>query len=219
MALPLELDLIIVDDDSPDGTGVLADSLVERYPGLINVIHRVGERGLKSAYLRGFSVALEKGAQAITQMDADLSHDPAVLPVMAKRLDSGHDIVLGSRYIPGGQVDVNWSYWRKLLSAWANYYVRTILKLPYMDITSGYRLWRAEALRRLPLELIKADGYIFLVEMIYLAYLHKLKVTEVPIYFSERQKGRSKMTFRIQAEAAARILQLRWEYARKWKAR
>jgi dolichol-phosphate mannosyltransferase len=177
----------------------------------MRVLHRPGKLGLRSAYLEAFEVALADGTEAVAQMDADFSHVPDVLLVMAECLQTC-DVVLGSRYVPGGCVDVRWPLWRKGLSAWANFYARTILGLPLHDVTTGYRLWRAETLRGMPLDRISAGGYVFLVEMAYLAYCLEYRFGETPIYFAERRWGKSKMSFKIQAEAALRVWQVWWMY-------
>jgi len=207
----LDLALLVVDDHSPDGTGQLAEELAVQHPGRIRVIHRSGKLGLRSAYLTGFKAALEDGAQAIAQMDADFSHDPASLVEMAVCLETC-DVVLGSRYVPGGRVDEHWPLWRKGLSAWGNFYARTILSLPLRDVTTGFRLWRRETLLGIPLDRIRGSGYVFLVEMAYLADRLGFKIGEVPIYFADRRGGKSKMSFRIQAEAALRIWHMLWTY-------
>lgn len=209
-SLPLDLNLLVVDDKSPDGTGQIADRLAGS-DTRIRVLHRAGKLGLRSAYLEGFQVALEAGAEAIAQMDADFSHDPAALVEMAEQLESC-DAVLGSRYVEGGSVDRQWPLWRKNLSAFGNFYARTILSLPLRDVTTGYRLWRRETLQGMPLQRIQSNGYIFLVEMIYLAYCLGYKIGEAPIYFADRRWGKSKMSFKIQAEAAFRIWQVLWNY-------
>jgi len=210
-ALPLDVSLLVVDDNSPDGTGKVADELAAAHPGRVRVMHRPGRLGFSSAYLQGFALALEGKAQAIAQMDADFSHDPQALVAMAKRLESA-DMVLGSRYTPGGSVDERWPFWRKGLSAWANFYARTLLGLPLRDVTTGYRLWRREALQGMPLERIRSNGYVFLVEMAYLAHCLHYRIGEVPIYFADRRWGKSKMSFRIQIEAAVRVWHVLWTY-------
>ncbi len=210
-ALPLDLNLLIVDDNSPDGTGRIADDLAAANPGRVRVIHRSGKLGLSSAYLQAFRALFEDGVDAIGQMDADFSHDPAALVEMAKRIETC-DLVLGSRYIPGGSTDVRWPIWRKALSAWGNFYARTILGIPLRDVTGGFRLWRRETLQAMPLERVKASGYIFMVEMAYLAWCLQFKISEVPIYFADRRWGKSKMTFKIQVEAAVRVWQVLWDY-------
>jgi dolichol-phosphate mannosyltransferase len=210
-SLPLDLRLLVVDDNSPDGTGVLAEELSRKHPGRLDVLRRPGKMGLRSAYLNGFQKILDGDAEAVVQMDADFSHDPAVLTGMAKLLET-NDVVLGSRYVSGGSVDEKWPVWRKWLSAFGNYYARTILGLPLYDVTTGYRMWRSETLKQMPFERIQATGYIFLVEMIYLAHCLEFKVGEAPIYFADRRFGKSKMSFKIQVEAAMRIWQVWWNY-------
>jgi dolichol-phosphate mannosyltransferase len=210
-ALPLDLKVLIVDDNSPDGTGRIADDLCAAHPGQMNVIHRAGKLGLSSAYRQAFGSLLESPVDAIAQMDCDFSHDPAVLVEMAKCIESC-DVVLGSRYIPGGSTDARWPIWRKALSAWGSYYSRTILGMPVRDMTGGYRMWRRETLRNMPLERVKSGGYIFQVEMAYLAYCLGFKICETPIYFADRRWGKSKMSFKIQAEAAVRVWAVLWNY-------
>ena len=210
-SLPLDLSLLIVDDNSPDGTGNLADDLAKKYPGRVEVLHRPGKMGLRSAYLNGFQKILNGNAQVLVQMDADFSHDPAALVEMSKLLESC-DVVLGSRYVPGGSVDKNWPLWRKNLSAFGNFYARTILGLPLHDVTTGYRMWRRETLQQMPVERIQSSGYVFLVEMMYLAHCLQFKIGESPIYFADRRWGKSKMSIKIQMEAAMRIWQVLWNF-------
>ena len=211
-ALPIsELKILVVDDNSPDGTGHIADVLAERQAGRVSVLHRSGKLGLRTAYLEGFKKAVAEGAEAIGQMDADFSHDPNRLVDMLTALE-GTDVVLGSRYVAGGSVDENWPLWRKWLSAFANFYARSILNFPLRDITTGYRLWRCETLQGMPLDRIDANGYIFLVEMAYMAWCLKYGFAQVPIHFADRRWGKSKMSFKIQVEAALRIWQVKWAY-------
>ncbi len=210
-SLPLELRLLVVDDNSPDGTGKLAEELSKEHPGQVEVLHRPGKMGLRSAYLNGFQKIFNGDSQVIVQMDADFSHDPAALTEMAKLLET-NDVVLGSRYVTGGSVDTKWPLWRKWLSAFGNFYARTILGLPLHDVTTGYRMWRTETLKQIPFERIQSSGYIFLVEMIYLTHCLEFKVGESPIYFADRKFGKSKMSFKIQFEAAMRIWQVLWNY-------
>ena len=209
-ALPLDLHVLVVDDNSPDGTGQVADRLADSDPR-VRVHHRAGKLGLRSAYLEGIQIALADDADVIVQMDADFSHAPAALVDMAKSLESA-DVVLGSRYVAGGSVDRQWPQWRKSLSAFGNFYARTILGLPLHDVTTGYRMWRRATLEGMPLHRIEANGYIFLVEMIYLAHCVEYRIGESPIYFADRRWGKSKMSFKIQAEAAVRIWQVLWNY-------
>ncbi len=210
-SLPLDLHILVVDDDSPDGTGRIAEELAEKYPGRIDILHRPGKLGLRSAYLNGFQKILGGDAQAIVQMDADFSHDPSALVDMAQLLESC-DVVLGSRYVQGGSVDEQWPLWRKKLSSFGNFYARSILGLPLHDVTTGYRMWRTETLKQMPFERIQSNGYIFLVEMIYLAHCLDYKIGESPIYFADRRWGKSKMSFKIQLEAALRVWQVWWNY-------
>jgi dolichol-phosphate mannosyltransferase len=209
--LPLDLHVLVVDDKSPDGTGRIADDLAVTYPDRVAVLHRSGKLGLRSAYLTGFQKVLVGDAQAIVQMDADFSHDPSALVEMAYLLES-NDVVLGSRYVKGGSVDERWPVWRKSLSAFGNYYARTILNLPLHDVTTGYRMWRRETLQQIPFERIQSNGYVFLVEMAYLSHCLKFEIGESPIYFADRRWGKSKMSIKIQAEAAFRIWQVWWQY-------
>jgi len=210
-SLPLDINILVVDDNSPDGTGQIADELAAAHSGRVDVLHRPGKMGLRSAYLNGFQKVLEGGAQAVVQMDADFSHDPVALVDMAKMLESC-DVVFGSRYIEGGSVDKRWSIWRKYLSIFGNFYARTILGLPVHDVTTGYRMWRSETLHQIPFERIQSNGYVFLVEMAYLAHCLQYKIGEVPIYFADRRWGKSKMSIRIQLEAAFRVWQVWWNY-------
>ena len=210
-ALPLALSILVVDDNSPDGTGRIADDLAEKHPSRVRVIHRSGKLGLSSAYLQAIRTLFDDTVDAIGQMDADFSHDPAALVGMAKRLETC-DLVIGSRYIQGGSTDVDWPAWRKALSAWGNYYARSILGMPLRDVTGGFRLWRRETLQAMPLERVQASGYVFTVELAYLAWCLQFKIDEVPIYFAERRWGKSKMSFKIQAEAALRVWKVLWSY-------
>ncbi len=211
LLLPLDLSILVVDDHSPDGTGAVADELADHYAGKVFVLHRAGKLGLRSAYIEGFRKALDHGADAIVQMDADFSHDPAVLTEMARCIASC-DAVIGSRYVGGGSLDERWSAWRKFLSGFGNFYARTILSFPLRDVTAGYRMWRREVLQTMPLDGIRSNGYVFQVEMAYVAYLLGYKITEIPIYFADRRWGKSKMSLKIQLEAAVRIWDVCWHY-------
>lgn len=207
-ALPLpELNVLVVDDHSPDGTGKIADGLAIAHPGKVDVIHRTGKLGLGSAYIQGFQWCLENGAEAIGQMDADFSHPIDKIPTLAETL-SGYDVVIGSRYVKGGALDEHWPFWRKGLSGFGNFYARTILNLPIRDVTGGFKLWRRETLAGMPLERVKSNGYVFQVEMNYVATRLGFTFKEIPIYFSDRRWGKSKMSFRIQLEAAVRVWKL-----------
>jgi dolichol-phosphate mannosyltransferase len=203
--------LLVVDDNSPDGTGKLADEFKHQYPGKVDVLHRAGKLGLGSAYIQGFRRALENGAEAVCQMDADFSHPPEKVIELAQALENCA-VALGSRYIPGGSVDVRWPLWRKWLSGFGNTYARTILGIPIKDVTGGFRLWRRETLLAMPLDRVRSNGYIFQVEMAYVAHKLGFSFREVPIYFADRRWGKSKMNFRIQVEAALRTWALLGRY-------
>lgn len=204
----VDVSLLVVDDNSPDGTGQIADRLAEQHPERITVMHRQGKQGLASAYIQGFQHALQMDVDAIGMMDSDFSHAPEKLPDMIAALEDA-DLVIGSRYVAGGSVDRNWPIWRKGLSAFGNFYARTILGMQINDVTTGYRLWRTEKMRTFPLERVLSSGYIFLVEMAYLASKLGFRIKEVPIYFADRKFGQSKMNLRIQMEAAFRVWQVK----------
>ena len=210
-SLPLDLSLLVVDDNSPDETWRIAKDLSGKYQGRINVLRRAGKLGLRSAYLEGFAKAFETGADVVVQMDADFSHDPAVLAEMARRIESC-DVVIGSRYVKGGSLAKRWPLWRKALSAFGNTYARTILGFPLHDVTTGYRMWKKNALQGIPLDRIRSSGYVFLVEMAYVAYLMGFDIAETPIHFADRRWGKSKMSVKIQLEAAVRVWDVWWHY-------
>jgi dolichol-phosphate mannosyltransferase len=195
-----DLRVLVVDDGSPDGTGDEADRIAGVSGGRLGVVHRTGRRGLGRSYCDGFRAALDAGATHVLQMDADLSHDPDDIP---RLLDASGDaeLVLGSRYVPHGQLR-NWPLHRRLLSAFANHYVRIITRMPVRDCTSGFRCWRRELLTRIPLERIVADGYAFQVELTWEAYRAGGRVAEIPIVFVERRVGASKMSGRVIVESA-----------------
>jgi dolichol-phosphate mannosyltransferase len=210
--LPIpDLKLIIVDDNSPDGTGEIAESLREQYRGKISVLHRKGKQGLGTAYIHGFKTAINNGANTIVQMDADFSHPIYKLLEMKEELRS-FDFVVGSRYIHGGNVDNQWPMWRKALSSFGNYYARTILRLKIRDATGGFKMWRKDTLSQMPLERIRSNGYAFQVEMNHVATRLGFRSTEIPIYFADREEGDSKMSLMIQVEAAFRIWQILFAY-------
>jgi dolichol-phosphate mannosyltransferase len=202
------LHVLVVDDNSPDGTGQVAEQLSQRYSGKLSVLHREAKAGLGRAYVHGFRHALSLGADVVGMMDADLSHPADRLPAMLIALKDA-DVVIGSRYVAGGGLDKTWPFWRKGLSWFGNAYARTILGLPIQDATGGYRLWHRSALEAISFEQALSNGYIFQVELAYLATLAGLTFREVPIYFRERTQGDSKMSLRIKAEAALRVWQLR----------
>ena len=192
--------IIVVDDHSPDGTGMLADDLCATFAGRVSVIHRTGARGLGRSLVAGLQRALATGADLIFQMDADFSHDPKYLPDLAAAAADA-DLVLGSRYLRGVSV-VNWPLHRIVLSSFANRYIRAITRLEVTDCTTGFRCWRREALGRLPLEALISDGYAFLVEQLYVARRMGCRVREVPIIFVERREGSSKISSRVLLESA-----------------
>ena len=207
-ALPLpDLSLLVVDDNSKDGTGQIADQISQESGGRLRVMHRPGKMGLGTAYIQGFQNCLEAGAEAIGQMDADFSHPPQKIVELVEALQTC-DMALGSRYVPGGKLDERWPFWRKALSGFGIFYARTILGLSVRDVTGGFRLWRKATLEGMPLTRIRSNGYIFQVEMTYVATRLGYKFAEVPIYFAERRLGQSKMSLRIQVEAAVRVWQL-----------
>jgi dolichol-phosphate mannosyltransferase len=207
-ALPLpELTILVVDDNSPDGTGEIAEDLGKQNNGRVQVLHRAGKMGLGSAYIQGFTLAIKNGAEAVGQMDADFSHPPEKVVELVKTLESC-DMALGSRYVKGGQLDEHWPFWRKALSGFGNFYARTILGLKLRDVTAGFRFWKSATLTTMPLDRIRSNGYIFQVEMAYVATKLGFHFKEVPIYFADRRWGQSKMSLRIQLEAAVRVWQL-----------
>jgi dolichol-phosphate mannosyltransferase len=192
--------LLVVDDGSPDGTAQAAEDLGRtRFPGRIDVLHRRGPRGFGLALADGLRKALESGADAIGQMDADLSHDPVYIPGMMTALQA-HDLVIGSRYLRGISV-VNWPLHRVFLSAFANRYIRFITALETQDCTSGFRIWRRDALAKMPLDRVRANGYAFLTEMLFDAARLGCRIGESPIIFIERQKGYSKVSSGVLMES------------------
>ena len=205
--------LLVVDDGSPDGTGDLADGLAAGDPR-IRVRHRKAKQGLGRAYLDGFGVALAAGATSVIQMDADWSHDPAVLPdLVAPVTDGRADLVIGSRYVRGGGV-TDWGVFRRLVSRGGSMFARTVLGLRPHDLTGGFKAWRASTLAAVPFEGVRAGGYVFQIEMTYRASRFGARVVEVPIIFRDRQVGQSKMSRRIIVEALLVVISLRWDELR-----
>lgn len=205
LRLPLpNLRILVADDNSPDGTGRIAENLAsERGDDRIAVVHRPGKEGLGRAYVDGMTRALAAGAEYVVQMDADLSHGPEYLPgMLGTLLSTDADVVIGSRYVAGASVGDEWPWHRKLLSSFANTYVRTLLGLGIRDVTAGYKIWRASALRAITLPSVRSNGYSFQVEMNYRSVKRGLKIVEVPIHFSDRIEGQSKMSLRVQLESA-----------------
>lgn len=215
-SLPLgNLRVLVVDDNSPDGTGRIAEELADEYGRhRLSVVHRCGKEGLGKAYIDGMNRAMASGAEFVVQMDSDLSHDPEYLPGMLGTLLSGDaDVVIGSRYIVGGSLGAEWPWRRKFLSGFANSYVRALLRLKVRDTTAGYKVWRSSALEALDLTTVKSNGYSFQVEMNYRAALRNFKIVEFPIHFSDRTEGESKMNLKVQLESAFMPFMLR-RYAR-----
>jgi dolichol-phosphate mannosyltransferase len=203
------LEVLVVDDASPDGTGQVADQLAQQYEGKFHVLHRAGKLGLGSAYVQGFQWAINHGAQYIIHMDADFSHPIRAIPHMLALIPD-YDVIVGSRYIEGGRMDEHWSWYRKLLSWWANsVWVHLILGTKTKDATAGFKCWTANALQHIGLERIRSNGYIFQVEMCYLAERLGYRIKEIPIYFTERLLGQSKMNNSIKLEAALRVFEIR----------
>lgn len=211
--LPIpDLDVLVVDDDSPDGTGALGDALQQEFAPRFCIMHRPAKSGLGTAYVQGFQMAMQNGADFVAQMDADFSHSPDYLPRFLDGIEK-YDVVVGSRYVPGGKLDERWSAGRYLLSWWANsVYVRLILGLKVRDATAGFKLWRRSALEKINLDRVRANGYIFQVEMAYLSEQNGLRILEYPIYFEDRRIGKSKMSMRVKWEAASRVWEIRSRY-------
>ena len=199
MVIP-DVAVMVLDDQSPDGTGHVAEGLAAKYPGRVLVLHRTGQRGLGVSYLEGFRKAIAGDWQFVCQMDADLSHDPKYLPEMRALAARGADLVIGSRYLNGISV-VNWPLRRIILSQFANFYIRTVTGLGLRDITTGYRCWRRESLAKLPLDRIVSDGYAFLLDVTFMAATAGLRIAESPIIFIERRQGASKLSSGVLLES------------------
>lgn len=209
MALPIEgLEVMVIDDNSPDGTGQMADELAEKFEGRVHVLHRPVKDGLGNAYKDGFRRALGMGADTLIQMDCDFSHPPEKLLEMVPKA-AEYDVVVGSRYVKGGSLDTQWGWRRKLLSWWANrVYIGAILRTQTHDATGGYRVWNRHVIESIDLDSIRSNGYIFQAEMVFVTERLGYSVYEVPIHFRERRLGVSKMSLRIQLEAALRVWQV-----------
>ena len=205
--------LLIVDDNSPDGTGRLADELAAGNPR-IKVRHRPAKAGIGRAYLDGFRVALDGGATALFQMDADWSHDPMSLPRLLAPIAEGRaDLVIGSRYVRGGRV-LDWGLGRRLVSRMGSLFAQTVLRLRPNDLTGGFKCWRAETLAAIPFDGVHGGGYVFQIEMTHRASRSGARVAEVPITFQDRRVGQSKMSKRIIVEALIVVVRLRWDEIR-----
>jgi dolichol-phosphate mannosyltransferase len=206
-ATPAGATILVVDDDSPDGTGMLADGLARRHRD-VRVLHRAGKGGLASAYVAGFHAALDAGASHAIEMDADFSHDPADIPRLLAEAATGTDLVLGSRYVDGGGTP-GWARGRRWLSAAGGAYARAVLGLPYRDLTGGFRCFSASALRAIDIDTLTASGYAFQIETTFRAVRAGCSVREIPIVFRERRHGTSKMSAAIAAEALWRVPTMR----------
>jgi len=194
--------VLVVDDQSPDGTADVVDELGAQHPGRVSVLRRRGKRGFGRSYLEGIERSLREPVDVLCQMDADLSHDPKQLPDLIHAVaNAGADLAIGSRYVPGGAI-VNWPLRRQVLSRFANLYVRTITGLSAHDCTSGYRCWRKSVLASLPLNRLVSDGYSFIVEILFLAARDGRRIVEVPITFVERREGESKISRAVILESA-----------------
>jgi len=213
MALNIDnLLLLVVDDNSPDGTADKAEALGKENPGKLDVLRRPGKMGLGTAYKDGFRKALELGADVIVQMDADFSHSPEYIPQMIE-LTKEYDIVVGSRYVEGGSIDERWSFGRYLLSWWANsVYTRMILHTKQKDTTAGFKAWRKETLDGIGLNRIKSNGYDFQVEMTYVTEKLGYRICEIPIHFEDRRIGQSKMDVPVKIESALRVWDILWRH-------
>lgn len=213
-----ELSILVIDDNSPDGTGEIADELAQRRSGDLHVIHQPEKVGLGRAYVAGFRWAMDQNADYIIQMDSDFSHSPQHILQMLEEVQIV-DLVVGSRYVAGGRVDEHWSFGRYLLSWWANaVYTKIILNLKVKDATSGFKCWRATAIQQINLDSIKSNGYSFQFEMAFLAERLGFHIVEIPIYFEDRRIGRSKMTIPVKVEAIFRAWEIRWRYRNLRKA-
>ena len=208
LAAAPQVDVLVVDDNSPDGTGALADALASKDPR-VRVLHRARKEGLGRAYLAGFAEALSRGYGRILEMDADFSHDPARLPEL---LASGKDLALGSRYVEGGGT-VNWGLGRRVLSQGGSLYARLILGIPVRDLTGGFKCFRRQVLESIDLPSVRSTGYAFQIELTYRALKRGFSVGEVPIVFADRRVGKSKMNRRIVAEALWMVWKIRFDGA------
>ncbi len=201
--------VLVIDDNSPDGTGDIVAAFALREPR-VALQRRPGKLGLGSAYIAGFRRALAEGAEFIFAMDADFSHNPHYLPTLLAMAETGADLVIGSRYIPGGGTS-HWSFWRQLVSRGGNLYARMLLGLPVADVTGGFRCYRRRVLEALDLDRLRSHGYAFQIELLYRVYQAGYSIVETPIIFPDRQVGSSKMSRRIMAEALINVWRLRFE--------
>jgi dolichol-phosphate mannosyltransferase len=206
---PLGVHVLVIDDNSPDGTGEIADRLAAEL-GYVSVLHRERKEGLGPAYIDGFERALESGAELVLEMDCDFSHSPADVPRLIAACENGADLALGSRYIPGGGTE-NWGRGRRIVSAGGSWYARTLLGVNVRDLTGGFKCYRRRALERIDLRAIRSKGYAFQIETTYRTIRAGCTVVEVPIVFSDRTAGQSKMSRAIVVEAVTRVPALRFD--------
>jgi dolichol-phosphate mannosyltransferase len=208
---PLGVDVLVVDDNSPDGTGEIADRLAREHD-FVSVLHRARKEGLGPAYIAGFRRALETDAELVLEMDCDFSHDPKDVPRLVAACESGADLALGSRYVPGGGTE-NWGRGRRFVSTGGSWYARTVLGVHVRDLTGGFKCYRRRVLERIDLGAIRSKGYAFQIETTYRTIRAGFTVVEVPILFSDRTAGQSKMSRSIVVEAVTRVPALRFEAA------
>lgn len=204
-----DIQVLVVDDSSPDGTGKVADTFATAFPGRVRVLHRDAKQGIGQAYRAGFSAALGLGTELVAQMDADLSHDPDDLLRLMHAARSA-DLVLGSRYVPGGSTR-GWPWFRRAISRFGGSYARVVLAVPIHDLTGGFKVYRRETLARIDLNRVRSDGYVFQIETTYRAWKRGFKVVEVPVTFTDRVAGKSKLSRRIVAEAMIVVWRLRFD--------
>ncbi len=209
MRLPRQVDILVIDDNSPDGTAAIVREKMAEYPERVDLVERAGKLGLGTAYITGFKHCLERGYDYICEMDADFSHNPEDLPKLLARAEAGADVVIGSRYVSGVNV-VNWPMGRVLMSFYASKYVRAVTGMPVHDTTAGFVCYRRRVLEALPLDKIKFKGYAFQIEMKFTAYKYGFRVEEVPIIFINRVLGTSKMNSGIFGEAVFGVIRLKW---------
>ena len=217
-SLPEAFQVLIVDDGSPDGTAGIVKKLQQEFPGTLHLEERTGKLGLGTAYIHGFKWALERGYDYIFEMDADFSHNPEDLPrLLSACRDDGYDVAVGSRYIRGVNV-INWPVGRVVMSYFAGIYVRLVTGMPIMDPTGGFMCYSREVLTVIPLDKIRFVGYAFQIEMKFNAYLYKFRIIEVPIVFTDRTRGQSKMSTKIFKEAVSGVIMMKiWSWFKSFK--
>jgi dolichol-phosphate mannosyltransferase len=205
--VPSNVEVLVIDDGSPDGTGQLVDTIGKQNPR-VHALHRPKKMGLGTAYVNGFKWGLEKGFDALIEMDADFSHDPKYLPKMLELLEK-NDVVIGSRYVSGGGT-LNWGLGRKFISRGGSFYSRMILSAPIRDFTGGFNGWRRKVVESVAIDTLRSDGYSFQIELKYRAFVRNFRITEFPIIFEDRKVGKSKMNKKIVFEALGRVWGFRW---------